>query len=958
MKSWHTWGRRPRRHTASRVRYRPGHRARLEFLEPRELLAVVADTNTKIVHNIYADVLDRIPGAAEVSYWTQRLAQGATNSAIALGFLQSVENRQNVVRQAYFDYLGRAPDPAGLDFWVARFGADPSELDLVSGLHNSQEYYNRQGGTGSDFVRALYREVLHRTLPPAAEEIQYHLNRMAAGVTQGGISLGFLNSPEYLGVRIDTFYRDILDRDADAAGRQDWLNRLLAGAKPFDVQLALLDTAEYRSLANRHAAPGAIVTLLGERLDPQQEISVRFTDTSGAAQVLPAVAAGTNFVKVVAPPVGNGQGGHATGAFQLQVLQNGTVNGSTTMGALTIDTLLDDGLADGVVTQAFISGLLRAYDDAEARLAGTSYDTTTVHDAFQQQRDKLTSWQTAVDQVLASPSVSTDLGTANGQTFILNHSSLARTDKHLAQFLRVYAPDILADLQASATATSLSVPETGSRGAAPEASASLSATVLASSALTDLELSKLLAGEETANHQAEAQRLQLTGYGLYGFSLGVSLGGLGAIILGGPVAPAAALLLGAGSILTGYGAVGLIETTESDVVALRSAYDDLARYGKSKLDAWQAAANGALDQSLDVTRYLFDVFQSAGPAGRINVSQTQFTTHESLREEVVFTVSLAQKPTDVVTVTIINPRTDEGTVSPLTLVFNPSNWHFPQQVRIKGVDEFIDDGDQTYTLVTLPAVSSDPDYSGFNPADVQVTNVDNDTAGVEVTPTAGLQTTEGGGEATFTVRLKSQPTSPVTIVVVSSDTSEGTIVSGNPVFDSLNWSTPKQIRVRGVEDYEYDGDRPWTALLGGASSSDPKYSGMDVPDVALVNKDNEQNKDTIGDVNAPTPNTTGTWSGPYTLRDPLGVRTGSFTLQISANPQFTTVVTGTISIGSESRSFVGTVKGTRMVLNVSNPNTQFFQLVGAVKGSLIEGIFSIQSLDGGYTSGEFRVNKV
>ena len=39
-----------------------------------------------------------------------------------------------------------------------------------------------------------------------------------------------------------------------------------------------------------------------------------------------------------------------------------------------------------------------------------------------------------------------------------------------------------------------------------------------------------------------------------------------------------------------------------------------------------------------------------------------------------------------------------------------------------------------------------------------VKNADNDTAGVTVTPIAGLTTTEAGGTATFTVVLTSRPT--------------------------------------------------------------------------------------------------------------------------------------------------------------------------------------------------------
>ena len=78
----------------------------------------------------------------------------------------------------------------------------------------------------------------------------------------------------------------------------------------------------------------------------------------------------------------------------------------------------------------------------------------------------------------------------------------------------------------------------------------------------------------------------------------------------------------------------------------------------------------------------------------------------------------------------------------------------PQIVTITGVNDALDDGDIGYTIVTAAATSSDGNYNGLNASDVSVTNTDNDTAGITVTPTFGLTTTEAGGTATFTVVLE------------------------------------------------------------------------------------------------------------------------------------------------------------------------------------------------------------
>ena len=99
--------------------------------------------------------------------------------------------------------------------------------------------------------------------------------------------------------------------------------------------------------------------------------------------------------------------------------------------------------------------------------------------------------------------------------------------------------------------------------------------------------------------------------------------------------------------------------------------------------------------------------------------------------------------------------------------------------------------------MTAPATSGDPTYQGVVVADVTVTNTDNDAAGVTVTPTTGLTTTEAGGTATFTVVLTSQPTADVTIALSSSDTTEGTVSPASLTFTTANWNIPHADEVEG-----------------------------------------------------------------------------------------------------------------------------------------------------------------
>jgi len=109
-------------------------------------------------------------------------------------------------------------------------------------------------------------------------------------------------------------------------------------------------------------------------------------------------------------------------------------------------------------------------------------------------------------------------------------------------------------------------------------------------------------------------------------------------------------------------------------------------------------------------------------------------------------------------------------------------------VTITGVNDDVVDSNIAYTILTAAATSADLNYNGQNAADVSVTNNDNDGAGITVTPTSGLNTTEAGGTATFTVVLNSEPAADVTIALSSSDTTEGNVSPASLTFTSANWN--------------------------------------------------------------------------------------------------------------------------------------------------------------------------
>ncbi|MBV9865148.1 MAG: hypothetical protein JO316_07335, partial [Abitibacteriaceae bacterium] len=142
-----------------------------------------------------------------------------------------------------------------------------------------------------------------------------------------------------------------------------------------------------------------------------------------------------------------------------------------------------------------------------------------------------------------------------------------------------------------------------------------------------------------------------------------------------------------------------------------------------------------------------------------------------------FSVRLNSQPTDNVTIALSSSNTQEGTVSPTTLVFTPQNWNSFQKVTVTGVPDGLADGDQNYTIITAPAVSNDPNYNGMNAPDVGATNVNVDVPTLTLTlndsTSYPLQVTEG---ATVTGKVTCNvPHSGNLVVLLGSSSPDGTI---------------------------------------------------------------------------------------------------------------------------------------------------------------------------------------
>lgn len=226
----------------------------------------------------------------------------------------------------------------------------------------------------------------------------------------------------------------------------------------------------------------------------------------------------------------------------------------------------------------------------------------------------------------------------------------------------------------------------------------------------------------------------------------------------------------------------------------------------------------------------------------------------------------------------------------------------PGDYRLDAGSPAIDAGDNSYGFTDAFDVDEDGDTSEMLPDldlhprpldDAGVADTGNGTApildmgaferqtesgpaGITVTPTQELVTTEAGGTATFAVVLDRYPTADVTLTLASSNSAEGTVAPASLTFTQADWNRPRTVVVTGMDDGVADGDQVYAIVTGPASSADPAYDGIDPPDVAVVNEDDDAATHHVG----------GTVIGLVGSGLALSLTEANETLAIGANGRF------------------------------------------------------------------------
>jgi hypothetical protein len=324
----------------------------------------------------------------------------------------------------------------------------------------------------------------------------------------------------------------------------------------------------------------------------------------------------------------------------------------------------------------------------------------------------------------------------------------------------------------------------------------------------------------------------------------------------------------------------------------------------------------------------------APPTLEIDLSKSALTVGEGSSDS--YTVALDSEPTAEVTISISSGDEGKAMVEPTSLTFTASDWDKPQTVTITGVNDDVDDGDQT---VTISHSASGGGYDGVSIASVDVTITDDDIAGVSISESS-LTVGEGSSDS-YTVALDSEPTAEVTISISSGDEGKATVEPTSLTFTASDWDTPQEVTVTGQDDDVDDGDQTVT-ITHQASSADSAYNTLDVKEVTVtvVDDDSDEPSDTTppdapemtspDTTDSPTPTISGTAAPSSTLRLTITLGLDSsvvYTTTVGIDGVWridlatATPVAGTFS-GLEDREYVITATATNAAGNTSEAATQ------------------------------------
>jgi TorA maturation chaperone TorD len=221
------------------------------------------------IKRAFHDVLKREPNSSELRRYRSRMTEEHWSEADIRDDLRTrsdyrshANNRDmdvdRIIRRAYDDILHRAPDAEGLRHYRTEMIDNGwTEQDVRQALRKSNEHDSVKQASADRIVKRAYQDILGRD-PDYNGLVQYRNQITDNGWDEHDVRQALMKSPEHRQKNAMTrekaeeivrrAYRSVLEREADAAGMQGYVQRVLRDHwSEADVARALRNSDEYRN---------------------------------------------------------------------------------------------------------------------------------------------------------------------------------------------------------------------------------------------------------------------------------------------------------------------------------------------------------------------------------------------------------------------------------------------------------------------------------------------------------------------------------------------------------------------------------------------------------------------------------------------------------------------------------------------------------------------------------------
>ena len=191
-------------------------------------------------------------------------------------------------------------------------------------------------------------------------------------------------------------------------------------------------------------------------------------------------------------------------------------------------------------------------------------------------------------------------------------------------------------------------------------------------------------------------------------------------------------------------------------------------------------------------------------------------------QSVVRTFKLKSQPLADVILNISSEHDDKLTISSKQLIFTSSNWNINQSVTFTAINDNIASGDLSFNI-KIKSSSTDALYNNIPENVIPITIKDDDIAGI-IYDSASVNLNEGQS-ITRTFRLKSQPTSNVTLSISSNNSSRLSISKSSLTFTASNWNIDQSVIFTAIDNSIDDGDTTVSVTIK-STSADTNYNNL------------------------------------------------------------------------------------------------------------------------------------